>query len=108
MPRGYRGAADLADALEEFDEYETITDNPVSLCRHFDFEGRLLYVGISLSALTRLAQHRRESYWYDHIARVEIEHFETREEALEAEAEAIRHEKPLHNIAGQVAAIVAV
>jgi len=87
----------------ESDEYYLIR-TPTSLYRHFDGDGCLLYVGISLSAVARLAEHRRESHWYSQIARVEIENFEDREDALEAEAEAIRNEKTLYNIAGRVAA----
>lgn len=69
-----------------------------SLYRHFDSNGELLYVGISLSALHRLGQHKDHSDWYQSIANVTLEHFETREEALEAEREAILRERPLHNI----------
>ena len=69
------------------------------LYRHFDRSGTLLYVGISLSALQRLGQHADHSHWYGSIARVDIEEFSTREEALAAEREAIQNEKPLHNIA---------
>ena len=68
------------------------------LYRHFDKNGALLYVGISLSALNRLGQHCDHSAWYNSISRVEIETFEARELALEAEAKAIFNEKPKHNI----------
>jgi len=69
-----------------------------SLYRHFDKDGTLLYVGISLSALNRLGQHADHSAWFKTISNVTIEHFDTREEALKAETLAIRQEKPLHNI----------
>ena len=69
-----------------------------SLYRHFNEEGELLYVGISLSAIQRLGQHKEHSDWYQSIASVTLEHFETREEALKAEREAIFRERPLHNI----------
>jgi predicted GIY-YIG superfamily endonuclease len=68
------------------------------LYRHFNNEGALLYVGISLNALNRLGQHKDHSHWFATISRVEIENFSTREDALEAEALAIHDEKPLHNI----------
>jgi predicted GIY-YIG superfamily endonuclease len=68
------------------------------LYRHFNKDGVLLYVGISLSALNRLGQHSDHSHWFGAISRVEIENFPTRESALEAEALAIHDEKPLHNI----------
>jgi predicted GIY-YIG superfamily endonuclease len=74
---------------------EAMTTN---LYRHFDAEGALLYVGISLSAVHRLAQHRDHSGWFADIKRVEIVNFETREDALSAETEAIRNENPKWNI----------
>ncbi len=67
------------------------------LYRHFDMQGRLLYVGISLSAIQRLGQHQKESRWFDSITRVEIETFRTRDEAMVAEAKAIATEHPLYN-----------
>jgi predicted GIY-YIG superfamily endonuclease len=67
------------------------------LYRHFDADGVLLYIGISISAVSRLATHRCQSGWYNDITRVEIETFDTREDALAAEEAAIRAEKPLHN-----------
>ena len=67
-----------------------------ALYRHFDADGRLLYVGIARSVTARLAQHA-DSPWDDQIARVEVERFATREEAEAAEREAIRAEKPIHN-----------
>lgn len=69
-----------------------------ALYRHFDASGALLYVGVSLSAVTRLAQHRSGSPWYDSIARVEVEQFDSRQLALEAERKAIASERPRHNI----------
>lgn len=80
--------------------YPLAHEGPTQLYRHFDSEGRLLYVGISLSAITRLAQHRSASHWSRAIASVRIECFDTRREALAAEAKAILEERPLHNIAG--------
>jgi hypothetical protein len=68
-----------------------------ALYRHYDASGTLLYVGISLSALTRLEQHKASS-WFGNIARVDIQKFETRQEALEAERIAITSERPVHNI----------
>lgn len=71
---------------------------PTQLYRHFDASGTLLYVGISLGVMHRLAQHMSGSPWTADIARVEVMRFETRAEALRAEREAIQIEKPLHNI----------
>jgi predicted GIY-YIG superfamily endonuclease len=67
------------------------------LYRHFDKRGRLLYVGVSLNTVARLAQHRDQAHWFDRITRIEIESFATRQEACKAEAEAIREERPFYN-----------
>lgn len=70
-----------------------------ALYRHFDAAGALLYVGISLSAVQRLAQHKQTAAWFDGIARVEVQWLASREEALTAEAIAIAKEGPLWNVA---------
>lgn len=68
------------------------------LYRHFDKDGVLLYVGVSNSALRRLGQHEAHAHWFDSIASVTIQNYETREAVLEAERVAITTEKPLHNV----------
>ena len=68
------------------------------LYRHFDKDGQLLYVGISLSAIQRLAQHREASSWFNEITKVTIEHYETREEVVRVERETIQRENPKYNI----------
>lgn len=67
------------------------------LYRHFDKEGNLLYVGISLSAMGRLVSHKRDANWFDDIASVTIEKFKTRSAAEKAERKAIQNEIPKHN-----------
>jgi hypothetical protein len=67
------------------------------LYRHFDEGGKLLYVGISVHAVSRLASHKQTSPWVWSVARMEIQTFPTRQEAEEAEREAIRTERPLFN-----------
>jgi predicted GIY-YIG superfamily endonuclease len=69
-----------------------------TLYRHYDKSNNLLYVGISLSHLQRLGQHSTNSHWFTKISNVTVKHFDTRQEAIEAERNAIRSEKPLHNI----------
>jgi len=83
--------------IEEESEVET------ELYRHFDSAGKLLYVGISLNTVARLAQHRNESNWFKQIDTIKIQHFPTRGAALRAELAAIRTEKPKYNIAGMIA-----
>jgi hypothetical protein len=69
-----------------------------SLYRHYDAFGRLLYIGISLSAVERLAQHKRESHWVRQIARIDITAYGSRSDARLAERRAIKRENPAHNI----------
>lgn len=71
-----------------------------NLYRHFDKDGRLLYVGISLSAMDRMRQHKCKSSWFPEIANMTIQVFPNKKEAINAEREAIINEKPLHNIRG--------
>lgn len=69
----------------------------VQLYRHFDGNGVLLYVGISLSSVARLCQHRNASNWFEEIRRIEVEVFPSRRDAEAAETVAIKKENPLHN-----------
>lgn len=75
-----------------------MNDKPTALYRHFAADGSLLYVGISLSPIARLCQHRETSGWYGEIARVEVEWHPNREAALAAEKAAIQAEGPRHNV----------
>jgi hypothetical protein len=68
-----------------------------ALYRHFDAAGQLLYVGISLSPVHRLGQHRVAADWYGDIARISIEWLRDRDAAIAAEANAIHYENPKHN-----------
>lgn len=71
--------------------------NTTALYRHFNQSGDLLYVGISKSAIMRLGQHMHGSSWAQEIARVDVEHLPSREEALKAEKLAIESERPRWN-----------
>ncbi len=68
------------------------------LYRHYGKNNELLYVGISLSALRRLEQHKDHSHWFPLIEKVVIEHHPSREVALQQERVAIQDEKPKYNI----------
>ena len=72
------------------------------LYRHFDKQGALLYVGISVSTMRRLAQHKSAAAWFSAIAYVEVEHFTTRAAAQRAEIKAIKKERPRHNLTHSV------
>jgi len=69
-----------------------------NLYRHYDKTNQLLYVGISISALTRLASHKGNSHWFESISRVDIEQCTDRKNAVIKEKEAIQCEWPLYNI----------
>ncbi len=70
--------------------------------RLFDRYGQLLYVGVSGNLGYRLQGHQRDrgDDWL-HVVRIELEWFGDRPEALLAEAQAIRTEDPMWNIAGK-------
>lgn len=70
--------------------------NPATLYRCRDGEGKLLYVGASMYAAARLQQHQDKPWWPD-VVRVELEHFDSVEDATAAEMRAIASEGPLHN-----------
>ena len=67
------------------------------LYRHYDEEGRLLYVGMSTSSLRRLESHMKGSEWSREIAVITMERFGSREELRRAEILAIAAESPIHN-----------
>jgi hypothetical protein len=68
------------------------------LYRHFDQEGRLLYVGISFNSRNRWFEHRTNgAEWPDLSVRMDIERFPSRLEAMAAERKAIVEEKPIYN-----------
>lgn len=68
-----------------------------ALYRHRNAAGDLLYVGISLSPITRTEQHMKAAAWSADVASISIEWFGTRAEAEAAEIMAITGEAPLHN-----------
>ena len=75
-----------------------MADRKCALYRHFDAEGTLLYVGISLRPFSRFKEHNTHSGWADQIANMAIEYFPTRMEAMAAEIKAVQEESPLYNI----------
>lgn len=84
--------ADEISLLAELDAVGT------ALYRHRDQAGQLLYVGISLSAVSRTAQHSSRAPWFKQITRIDIEWFGSRSSAAAAEKRAIQTEKPLYNV----------
>lgn len=72
----------------------------VALYRHYDQDGELLYVGISVRPDLRGRDHARDSHWIDLAVRQEAQWLRCRADALAAEAEAITSERPLFNSQG--------
>ena len=68
-----------------------------ALYRHFDPDGTLLYVGISVDPDTRNKQHGRDSKWHRFSTRVIVEWHESTDLAHRAEKRAIRNERPIFN-----------
>jgi len=79
---------DIADIVRE----------QTALYRHYDAEGKLLYVGVSLSPAARTYQHSKSAHWFRDISRIDVEWHDDREKALDAERIAIKGERPEHNI----------
>tara|TARA_R100000482_G_scaffold120627_1_gene66079 strand:+ start:774 stop:1280 length:507 start_codon:yes stop_codon:yes gene_type:complete len=80
----------------------TIDKQRTALYRAYSSTGELMYVGISLSVMSRLSQHKNSSAWFNSAARIDIEYYPTRTDALAAEKQAIQTECPVHNKAGKV------
>lgn len=70
-----------------------------ALYRHYDATGRLLYVGITDCLSERDKRHAATSHWHGEVHRTLTEWCLSRQHAIELEAVAVRHEKPLHNVA---------
>lgn len=68
-----------------------------ALYRFYDRTDVLLYVGITVDLPTRMKNHRKGKPWWTAVAHVKVEQYETREQALAAEREAIKNEHPLYN-----------
>lgn len=69
--------------------------------RAFDATGRLLYVGCTADVEARLRAHTDGSPWFLFHADVTLEHFDSYDDALEAEAFAILTEHPRWNMKGR-------
>lgn len=68
------------------------------LYKYYDENGDLLYVGISLNPVVRLADHNSKSFWADAIRRVEIEFIPDEFAPSMFERKIIMEENPKHNI----------
>lgn len=71
---------------------------PFALYRYFDQGDRLLYIGISGNVPVRETTHIGRSRWMELAAGSKIKRYGTADEALAAEAAAIKAEHPLFNV----------
>lgn len=85
---------------------ETVVSELHTLYRFFDRSGGLLYVGITSNPAARFAKHKGEKEWWLDVARIDMEHHSSRTALAAAEAQAIRAERPLHNIRGNRPVVV--
>jgi len=69
-----------------------------ALYRHYDAEGRLLYVGVTDCLTERDKQHASKSVWHKDVARTDTEWCLSRDHAFALERVAIEYERPLHNV----------
>lgn len=67
------------------------------LYRHFDAEGNLLYVGVSLNTVRRLSEHMGKSSWASKIVKTTVKRYKSRDGALAAEKIAVMAELPMYN-----------
>lgn len=72
-------------------------DRPNSVYRYYDHAGRLIYVGITARGIQRQHEHNAFSEWWPLVARQEVEHLASRQEALDRERELIQSCRPPFN-----------
>ena len=74
-----------------------------ALYRMYDAAGDLLYVGMSRNLPSRITMHVTEKSWWETVARIEVQHFESREKARQEEKRAIAEDAPLWNVLDRAA-----
>lgn len=72
-------------------------DSPTTVYRLFDADGNLLYVGCTNGVKARFKTHQATKEWWTEVVLADLEHFPNRQQAIAAEAEAIRNEQPKYN-----------
>ena len=74
-----------------------MVDVTCHLYRLRDWDGNLLYVGVTVRPHDRIVTHRRTQPWGHHVVDVEWEAFPNDHEARIAEHRAIANERPIYN-----------
>lgn len=77
--------------------HSRLADRQHVVYRIYDANRQLLYVGLTANAEARFKSHRLMQDWWPDVRTIEVEHFEGRAAAEEAERATIRAERPLHN-----------
>jgi len=72
-------------------------ESPVSVYQYHDRAGVLLYVGVTSRDVRRTQEHAETKQWWRLTTGSAIEHYPTRELALERESELIKRYKPPFN-----------
>jgi excinuclease UvrABC nuclease subunit len=66
-----------------------------ALYQFYNSENALIYVGVTYQLKKRLYQHARDKSWWPEVARQEVDWYDRRSDALEAEARLIElHDPP--------------
>lgn len=76
-----------------------MTNVRTAIYRLFGAEDNLLYVGVAKNPEARWRDHRSAKPWWLEVQRKTVDWYPTRLAALVAEAEAIRDECPVYNLA---------
>jgi hypothetical protein len=87
-------------AMSSYNDGPTVTAPARShaLYRFYGEGEVLLYVGITADLGARLKQHGKDKPWWTAVRMCTVEHYDSREDVLEAERHAIVAECPRHNI----------
>ena len=68
------------------------------LYRFYDANSVLLYIGITRNPPARFKGHATEKAWWDMVAHIKMQNFDSRDELSEAERHAIITEVPRYNV----------
>lgn len=69
-----------------------------TLYRFYAADDTLLYVGLTINPGQRLTNHARKKEWWSNVAEIRLEQHDSHADLVAAEREAIKVEKPLHNV----------
>lgn len=75
-----------------------IAEERAAVYRFYAADDTLLYVGVTQRFGTRWSNHAKQKPWWPQVTRQAVVWYDTRAEALTVETEAIKTEKPVHNV----------